>query len=59
MGKAGSRWALPELTVLAASSRDYRRQGRRHEKITDWARQAVMLLRSSLPHRPLALVGDN
>jgi len=50
---------LPELTVLAASSRDYRRQGRRHEKITDWARQAVMLLRSSLPHRPLALVGDN
>ncbi|MCY4559482.1 MAG: hypothetical protein OXF79_24555 [Chloroflexi bacterium] len=59
MAKAGRRWALPELTVLAPSSRYYRRRGRRHKKITDWARQAVMLLRSSLLHRPLALVGDN
>ena len=43
---AGRHWALPVLTVLAPSSRYHQRQGRRHKKITDWARQMVMLLRS-------------
>ena len=56
---AGRHWALPVLTVLAPSSRYYQRQGRRHKKITDWARQMVMQLRRWLPHRPLVLVGDN
>ena len=56
---AGRRWALPVLTVLAPSSRYHQQQGRRHKKITDWARQMVMLLRRWLPHRPLVLVGDN
>ena len=56
---AGRRWALPVLTVLAPSSRYYQRQGRRHKKITDWARQMVMLLRRWLPQHPLVLVGDN
>ena len=56
---AGRHWALPVLTVLAPSSRYYRRQGRRHKKITDWARQMVMLLRRWLPQRQLILVGDN
>ena len=56
---AGRHWALPVLTVLAPSSRYYQRQGRRHKKITDWARQMVMLLRRWLPHRPIVLVGDN
>ena len=56
---AGRHWALPVLTVLAPSSRYYQRQGRRHKKITDWARQMIMLLRRWLPHRPLVLVGDN
>ena len=56
---AGRHWALPVLTVLAPSSRYYQRQGRRHKKISDWARQMVMLLRRWLPHRPLVLVGDN
>ncbi len=50
-------WALPALTVLAPPSRYYLQQGRRHKKITDWARQMIMLLRRWLPHRPLALVG--
>ena len=54
---AGRHWALPVLTVLAPSSRYHQRQGRRHKKITDWARQMVMLLRRWLPHRPLVLVG--
>ena len=56
---AGRYWALPVLTVLAPSSRYYQRQGRRHKKITDWARQMIMQLRRWLPHRPLVLVGDN
>ncbi len=56
---AGRRWALPVLTVLAPSTRYYRQQGRRHKKLTDWARQMIMQLRRWLPQRPLALVGDN
>ena len=56
---AGRHWALPVLTVPAPSSRYHQRQGRRHKKITDWARQIIMLLRRWLPHRPLVLVGDN
>ena len=56
---AGRYWALPVLTVLAPSPRYHQRQGRRHRKITDWARQMVMLLHRWLPHRPLVLVGDN
>ncbi len=55
----GRHWALPVLTVLAPSSRCYQQQGRRHKKLTDWARQMVMQLRRWLPHRPLVLVGDN
>ena len=55
----GRHWALPVLTVLAPSSRYHQRQGRRHQKITDWARQMVMLLRRWLTRRPLVPVGDN
>ena len=36
---AGRHWALPVLTVLAPSSRYHQQQGRRHKKVTDWARQ--------------------
>ena len=56
---AERHWALPVLTVLAPSSRYYQQQGRRHKKVTDWARQMVMQLRRWLPQRPLVLVGDN
>ena len=56
---AGRHWALPVLTVLAPSSRYHQQQGRRHKKITDWARQMIILLRRWVPHRPLVLVGDN
>ncbi len=55
---AGRYWALPFLTVLAPSERYYRQRGRRHKKLTDWARQMVMQLRRWLPQRPLVLVGD-
>ena len=56
---AGLHWVLPALTVLAPSSRYHQRQGRRHKKITDWARQMVIQLCRWLPHRPLGLAGDN
>ena len=56
---AGRHWALPVLTVLAPSTRYYQQQGRRHKKLTGWARQMVMQLRRWLPQRPLVLVGDN
>ena len=56
---ARRHWALPVLTVLAPSTRYYQQQGRRHKKITGWARQMVMQLRRWLPQRPLVLVGGN
>ena len=56
---AGRCWALPFLTVLAPSQRYYQRPGRRHKKLTDWARQMILQLRRWLPRRPLVLVGDS
>ena len=59
---AGRYWALPFLTVLAPSARYHRQRGRRHKKLTDWARQMILQLRRWLPqrpHRPLVLVGDS
>ena len=56
---AGRYWALPFLTVLAPSERYYRQRGRRHKKLTDWARQMILQLRRWLPHRSLVLVGDS
>ena len=50
---------MPVLIVLVPSSRYYQQQGRRHKKITDWARQMVMLLHRWLPQRKLVLVVDN
>ena len=55
---AGRYWALPFLTVLAPSARYYRQRGRRHKKLTDWARQMILQLRRWLPQRSLVLVGD-
>ena len=44
---------------LAPSERYYRQRGRRHKKLTDWARQMILQLRRWLPQRPLVLVGDS
>ena len=43
---AGRHWALPVLTVLAPSTRYYQQRGRRHKKLTDWARQMILQPRS-------------
>jgi hypothetical protein len=56
---AGRVWALPVLTALAPSERYYQQLGRRHQKLTDRARQMIIQLRRWLPHRPLVLVADS
>src|SRR5215210_6940513 len=38
---AGRVWALPVLTALAPSERANRGAGRRHKRLTDWARQLL------------------
>ena len=52
-------WALPFLTVLAPSERYYQGKGRKHKKLTEWARQLVLQARRWLPKRPLVIVADS
>jgi hypothetical protein len=40
-------WALPFSSVLAPSERYFAKRGKRHKKITDWARQMLLLVRRS------------
>ena len=54
----GRRWALPFLTVLAPSERWSSEHGRRHKRLTDWARQAIRQVRRWLPDRRLIIVAD-
>jgi hypothetical protein len=55
---AGRVWALPFLTALAPSERYCRQRGRRHKKLTDWARQVALQARRWLPGREVVLLGD-
>src|SRR4051795_9452090 len=55
---AGRGWALPSLTALAPSERYCRERGRRHKKLTDWARQMGLQARRWLPGREVVLLGD-
>ena len=52
-------WALPVLTMLAPSAGWAQARGRRHKKVTDWARQAVKQLARWLPGRQLICLGDS
>ncbi len=56
---AGRVWALPFLTALAPSERYCREHGRRHKKLTDWARQLLSQARRWLPGRHLIAVADS
>ena len=56
---AGRVWALPFLTALAPSERYCRERGRRHKKLTDWARQIALQVRRWLPGREIVLLGDS
>jgi DDE superfamily endonuclease len=52
-------WALPFLTVLAPSERYHQERGQRHKKLTDWARQMLLVVRRWLPERALVVVTDS
>src|SRR6187401_1619926 len=56
---AGCVWALPFLSVLAPSERYATGRGQRHKKLTDWARQALLLTARWLPGRRLIVVADS
>ncbi len=52
-------WALPFLTVLAPSERYHQERGQRHKKLTDWARQMLLIVRRWAPERSLVLVTES
>jgi DDE superfamily endonuclease len=56
---AGRVWALPFLSILAPSERYSAQRGKRHKKITDWARQALLLVRRWWPEREIVAVADS
>jgi len=56
---AGRVWGLPFLTVLCPSERDDRERGIRHRRLTDRARQAILLIKRWLPENVLVFVGDS
>jgi hypothetical protein len=56
---AGRVWALPFLTTLAPSERFALKHGRRHKKLTDRARQLLVLVARWLPERRLIVVADS
>src|ERR687884_678864 len=55
----GGVWGLPFLTVLAPSERSARARGRRHKKLTAWARQALLQTARWLPGRRVVAVADS
>jgi hypothetical protein len=55
----GRVWALPFLSILAPSERYAQERGKQHKKITDWARQALLLVRRWWPEREIVAVADS
>lgn len=52
-------WALPFLSVLCPSERYDKERGIRHRKLTDRARQAILLLARWLMGREIVVVADS
>jgi hypothetical protein len=52
-------WALPFLSVLAPSERYSAQRGKHHKKITDWARQMLLLVRRWWPEWEIVAVADS
>lgn len=52
-------WALPFLTVLCPSERYHIERGMRHRRLTDRARQAILLIARWLSQYSLVFVGDS
>ena len=55
----GGVWALPFLTVLAPSERAAQSRGRRHKKLTDQGRQALLQTARWLKGRQVIAVADS
>jgi hypothetical protein len=55
---SGRSWALPFLTVLAASKKTDHANGQRHKTSIDWIGQMLRAVRRWLPSRALVLVVD-
>lgn len=56
---AGRRWALPFLTCLCPSQRYYQERGRTHQKLTERARQMLLVVKRWLPEREIVIVADS
>ncbi len=56
---AGRIWALPFLTCLCPSERYYKERGRTHQKLTERARQMLLVVKRWLPQREIVVVGDS
>jgi len=56
---AGRVWALPFLTALCPSERYHKERGRTHQKLTDRARQMILMVARWLPARELVVVADS
>src|SRR5829696_2878591 len=56
---AGRVWALPFLSILAPSERYTAERGKLYKKITDWARQMLLLVRRWWPEREIVAVADS
>jgi hypothetical protein len=52
-------WALPFCTVLAPSERYYLQRGRHPNKLTDRARQLLLMVKRWVPERPIVVVADS
>jgi hypothetical protein len=56
---AGRVWALPFMTALCPSERYCRERGRAHRKLTDRARQMLLLAARWLPKREIIVTADS
>ena len=55
---AGRVWALPFLSALTPSERYAAERGKRHKKVTDWARYMLLLVRRWYPELEIVVVAD-
>ncbi len=56
---AGRVWALPFMTALCPSERYCRERGRAHRKLTERARQMLLLAARWLPQREVVITADS
>lgn len=56
---AGRIWALPFWTALCPSERYYKERGRAHQKLTERARQQLLVVKRWLPERQIVVVADS